>query len=137
MEDEVPVIPGIPPHAAANHRRAMIQGLIVGAVALAILAPFGHVLAGAFVFVGLGLGALNSHLVQRSVARFAANPAGIRKKQFVGNVLYRLGLITLIVLAIVFLVRPDGLGVLAGLAGFQLLMVGNASVPVIKELRKA
>ena len=115
----------------------MIMALPVGAVALAILAPFGHPLAGVFVFVGLAFGALNSYLVQRSVARFAGSERADRRRRFVGNVLFRLSLITLVSLVIVLFVRPDGLGVLAGLALFQLLMVGNASLPVIKELRKA
>jgi hypothetical protein len=115
----------------------MIMALPVGAVALAILAPLGHPLAGVFVFLGLALGALNSRLVQHSVAAFAGSERADRKRRFVGNVFGRLALITLIALTIVLLIRPDGLGVLAGLAAFQLLMVGNASLPVIKELRKA
>lgn len=137
MVNDSPAIPAIPMHAAANHRRSMIMALPVGAVALAILAPFGHPLAGVFVFVGLAFGALNSYLVQRSVARFAGSEHADRRRRFVGSVLFRLSLITLISLVIVLLVRPDGLGVLGGLALFQLLMVGNASLPVIKELRKA
>lgn len=137
MVNEIPVTPAIPVHAAANHRRSMIMALPVGAATLAILAPLGHPLAGVFVFVGLALGALNSYLVQRSVARFAGSAKADRRRRFVGNVLGRLGLITLVALVVVLLIRPDGLGVLGGLALFQLLMVGNASLPVIKELRKA
>lgn len=135
--DEHPVIPAIPVHAAANHRRSMIMALPIGAVALMILAPLGHPVAGVLVFVGLALGALNSYLVQRSVAHFAGSLRTDRRRRFVGNVLGRLAVITLIALVIVLLIRPDGLGVLGGLALFQLLMVGNASLPVFKELRKA
>lgn len=137
MEDESPVIPGIPAHAAANHRRSMIVAVPLGLVALVILAVLGHPLAGVFLLVGLGLGAVNTHLVQRSVANFAGSVAPDRKKKFVGGVFVRLGFITLIALVLVLLVQPDGLGVLGGLALFQLLMVGAASLPVVKELRKA
>lgn len=134
MVNESPAV-GIPQHAAANLRRSAIVALPTGAVALAILAAIGHPAAGGFVFLGLALGALNTHLVQRSVVRFAAGAGTDRKRRFIGNVLVRLGAITLVALAIVALVRPDGLGVLGGLAIFQFLMLGVASLPVFKELR--
>ncbi len=129
--------PPVPMHAAANLRRSMLVSAPVGAVAVLILALTGHLLAGLFVLVGLGLGMLNSWLVQRAVVRYAGSEAGNRRRRFVLGVFSRLGLITLVALAIVLLVRPDGLGVLGGLAIFQLLMLGSASMPLIKELRKA
>jgi len=127
--------PGVPAHAAANLRRSSIAGAVIGAVVLALLAPLGHPLAGVFVLVGIGLGALNTWFVQRSVAHFGASVATRRKQRFVGGVLVRLGGITLVALAIAVAVRPDGLGVFGGLAVFQLVMVGAASLPVIRELR--
>jgi hypothetical protein len=86
--------------------------------------------------VGLAAGGLNTYAVQRAVARFATGQLG-GKRVFIGGVFMRLGALTLFALAIAFLVRPDGLGVVGGMAGFQLVMVGTASVPVFKELRKA
>jgi hypothetical protein len=40
-----------------------------------------------------------------------------------------------IAVGVALLIRPDGLGVFAGLAFFQLLMVGGATVPVYKQLK--
>jgi len=34
-------------------------------------------------------------------------------------------------------VRPDGIGVFAGLAFFQMVMLGGATVPLIKQLRQS
>jgi hypothetical protein len=92
---------------------------------------------GLFGCVGLGLGALNSWLVQRSVVRFAASRAAHKNRQFTLSVLGRLGLVTVLALACALAIRPEGLGVFAGLAAFQLLMLGGASLPLVKELRQS
>ncbi|MBO0884219.1 MAG: hypothetical protein J2P17_28610 [Mycobacterium sp.] len=136
MGEEEPVTPVVPPHAAGNLRRASIVATLLGAVMLAVLSVLGHPLAGVFVMIGLAAGGLNTLAVQRAVARFATGQMG-GKKVFIGGVFMRLGVLTLFALAIAFFVRPDGLGVVGGMASFQLVMVGTASVPVFKELRKA
>jgi len=106
-------------------------------VAILLLSLLGHPLAGLLFCVGLALGALNTWLVQRSVVRFASSTAGDAKRRFVGGVFGRLALISLVALAICLLFLPDGLGVLAGLAGFQILMLASASMPLIRELRSS
>lgn len=135
--NEGPAIPAVPERAGANLRRSVLIGVPVAVVAVVVCGLIGHLLAGLFVVIGMAMGAVNTALVQRSVARFAAGGNPKRKQRFVGGVFVRLAVITVIALALVLLVRPDGIGVLGGLAIFQLLMVGNASLPVIKELRKA
>lgn len=134
---DAPAALAVPQHTAANLRRSVLLSVPLGGVALLILALLGHPVAGLLAFVGLALGALNSLLVQRSVVRFASRGEAARKQQFIGGALSRLGAITAVALLIVLLVRPDGLGVLGGLAAFQLLMLANAALPLIKELRGA
>jgi membrane protein YqaA with SNARE-associated domain len=107
----------------------------VGVVAVLVTGLLGHVLMGLFACVGLGLGALNSFMVQRAVVNFASSEAPNKKARFTRSVLARLGLITVIAVGVALLIRPDGLGVFAGLAFFQLLMVGGATVPVYKQLK--
>jgi len=46
-------------------------------------------------------------------------------------------LITVLAVGLAMVVQPDGLGVFAGLAALQLLMIFMASVPLIKELRRS
>jgi hypothetical protein len=118
-----------------NLRRSAVLAAVLGALSLLVTALAGHVVLGLFGCVGLGLGALNSWLVQRSVVRFVASQAPGRKRQFTLSVLGRLGLVTVLALACALVVRPAGLGVFAGLAVFQLLMLGGASLPLVKELR--
>ncbi|MDQ6875373.1 MAG: ATP synthase subunit I [Actinomycetota bacterium] len=127
----------VPPHAAANLRRSTLVSIPVGIVAIGLLALVGHPVAGLLVCVGLGIGALNGALVQRSVVRYAASEAADRKRRFVGGVFGRLMLITVVSLGLCVLLLPDGLGVLGGLAAFQVLMIASASMPLIRELRKA
>jgi hypothetical protein len=123
-----------PVSAAANLRRSAIVGAVVGVVAIVVLSIEGHPLMGVFGFLGLGLGAYNNRLLQKSVLRYAAHEE-IGKKQFRRGVMARLGLITILALALGVFVRPDGLGVFVGLAAFQILMLIGAAVPVFRSLR--
>jgi hypothetical protein len=127
----------VPVRAAANLKRSVLVAIPFGAVALVLVSLVGHPLAGAFVFLGLALGALNSWMVQRSVVRFGESESADKKKRFVLGVIGRLSLVTLVAAVVLYLARVDGLGILAGLALFQLIMLGGAAVPLVKELRKS
>jgi hypothetical protein len=123
-----------PVSAAANLRRSAVLAAGIGAVAIVVCSLEGHPLMGVFGFLGLGLGAYNNKLLQKSVIRYASTPE-MGKKQFRRGVMARLSLITLIAIAVGFFVRPDGLGVFVGLAVFQILMLIGAAVPVFRSLR--
>ena len=127
----------VPTVAAANLRRSSMLAAIIGGAALLATSLLGHPLMGVFVLVGLALGAANTLAVQRSVLKFAASEAKDKKRRFTMGVLGRLGVITLAALACVLITRPDGLGSIVGLALFQLVMLGGATVPLIKELRQS
>jgi hypothetical protein len=103
-------------------------------VALVVLSVAGHPLAGVFGLLGLALGAVNNRMLQRSVVRYATH-AEVSRKQFRRGVMARLGVITLLALALGFFIRPDGLGLFFGIAAFQILMLIGASVPVFRSLR--
>jgi hypothetical protein len=123
-----------PVSAAVNLRRSTIIGGVLGAVSIVALALVGHPLMGVFGCVGIALGALNNRMLQLSVVRHA-DDVGYGKKQFRRGVMGRLGVITLLALAVGIFVRPDGLGVFVGLAVFQILMLIGAAVPVFRSLR--
>jgi hypothetical protein len=128
--------PGVytPVSAAANLRRSTIVGAGLGVVAIVITSMQGHPLMGVFGLLGIALGALNNRMLQRSVIAYATVP-GMSKSRFRNGVLGRLGGITLIAIAVALLDRPDGLGVFAGLAVFQILMLVGAALPVFRSLR--
>jgi len=109
----------------------------LGIAATIALAFIGHFVMGLFLILGLGLGALNTWLVQRAVVAYAASEAGNKKARFTRSVFGRLGIITVLAVGAAFLDRPDGLGVFAGLSVFQMFMLGGASVPLVKQLRQS
>ena len=123
-----------PVSAAANLRRSSVIGAGLTVVAIVVTALDGHPLMGIFGGVGVALGALNNRMLQKSVIAYATDPA-MSKKRFRNGVFGRLGGITLIAIAVGLLLRPDGLGVFAGLAVFQILMLVGAAVPVFRSLR--
>jgi hypothetical protein len=122
--------------AVVNLRRALPIAAGLGAVSFVVLAPMGYPLTAAFFCGGLGLGLLNTSLVQRSAARFAAS-GDPNKRRFAVSVLSRLTLITALAVCLALALQPEGLGVFAGLAVFQLLMIFIASVPLVRELRQS
>jgi hypothetical protein len=125
-----------PPKAVVTLRRAMPIAACLGAASLVVLAPMGYPLAAVFFCGGLGLGLLNTALVQRSAARFAAS-GDPNKRRFAVSVLARLTLITGLAVGLALALQPEGLGVFAGLAALQLVVIFIASVPLVKELRQS
>jgi hypothetical protein len=122
--------------SVVNLRRAVPIAAGLGAVSFVVLAPMGYPLAALFFCGGLGLGLLNTSLVQRSAARFAVS-GDPNKRQFAVSVLARLSLITALAVGLALALQPEGLGVFAGLAVFQLVMIFIASVPLVRELRQS
>jgi hypothetical protein len=120
--------------AAANLRRAAIVAAALGLASVVILSLAGHPLMGVFACIGLAFGALNNWALQRSVRNYGTG-SSLPKAKFSSRVFLRLGAVTLIAIGIALLVRPDGLGVFAGLAVFQIVMLVGAAVPVFRSLR--
>ena len=120
--------------AAANLRRSAIVSTVLGVAAIVVLALLGHPLMGVFGCLGLAFGAANNWLLQRSVLGYGAGPAAPKAK-FRSHVFLRLSAVTIITIAVAMIVRPDGLGVFAGLAVFQIVMLVGAALPVFRSLR--
>ncbi|SPM31365.1 ATP synthase I chain, partial [Mycobacterium terramassiliense] len=110
--------------------------LSVGITALAMLAAglLGHLMVGVFFGIGLFLGLLNALLVRHSVDSITAREHPLKRSMAV-NSLSRLAIITIVGLIIAYVFRPAGLGVLFGLALFQVLLVVATALPVWKKLR--
>jgi hypothetical protein len=87
-----------------------------------------------FACIGLSLGALNNKMLQQSMLNYAVTPT-MTKGRFARRALVRLSIVTAIALVVGLIFRPDGLGLFAGLAVFQVLMLVGASVPVFRSLR--
>jgi hypothetical protein len=122
------------PSVAFRPVRLLAISLALTVVAMVVAGSLDHVLVGVFFGVGLLLGLLNAVGVQRSVAAITAEAHPLKKKMAM-NSASRLMIITVIGLGIAFAFRPAGLGVLFGIALFQVLLVLSTALPVWKKLR--
>jgi len=120
--------------AAANLRRSVIVSCALALVAIAAASVAGHPLMGVFGAVGLALGAVNNWMLQRSVVAYG-NTVDVGKKKFRRGVMGRLSLVTVLAIGVALIVRPDGFGVIVGLAVFHVLMLVGAAVPVFRSMR--
>ena len=126
--------PLVLPSVTFQPTRLLLISGVLAALAVGLSAWAGYVRVGAFFTVGLGLGLINALLVQRSVASITASDHPLKKKMAL-NSATRLLVITAIGLAIAFAFRPLGLGVVFGLALFQVVLVLSTALPVWKKIR--
>lgn len=122
------------PSVAFRPLRLLAICCALAALAVGLAAMAGHIMVGVFFGVGLALGLINAVLVQRSVDAITAGDHPLKRKMAL-NSATRLLVISAIGLAIAFVFRPAGLGVLFGLALFQVLLVLSTALPVWKKMR--
>lgn len=114
--------------------RLLVICLVLTVAAIAAAASLGHVMFGIFFGIGLMMGLLNALLVQRSVTVITAGSNPLKTRMAM-NSASRLLILTVIALIIAFVFKPAGLGVVFGLALFQVLLVASTALPVWKKLR--
>ena len=122
------------PSVAFRPVRLFVISVALTAVAMLAAGLSGHLMGGVFFGVGLLLGLLNGLLVRRSVASITAKEHPLKSSMAL-NSASRLAIITIIGLIIAYVFRPAGLGVVFGLAFFQVLLVLSTALPVWKKLR--
>jgi len=109
-------------------RRLTVSAIVLGVggvvVALLIAPPFSAV----GVALGVAIGFLNVRAIDRTVSRSDVDPEASRKalRRMVGSrTLLRLAAITAVVLVLVVIAAPVGIGIVVGLVIFQLAFIGN------------
>ncbi len=122
------------PSVAFRPALLLVISLVIAAGATVAAGLSGHLMVGVFFGVGLLLGLLNAILVRRSVESITAQDHPLKRNMAL-NSASRLAVITVLALIIAFAFRPSGLGVLFGLALFQVLLVVTTAVPVWKKIR--
>ena len=122
------------PSVAFRPVRLFLISVGITAVALLAAGLSGHVMVGVFFGIGLLLGLLNAILVMRSVESITAREHPLKRSMAL-NSASRLAIITVLGLIIAYVFRPAGLGVVFGLALFQVLLVVATALPVWKKLR--
>jgi hypothetical protein len=122
------------PSVAFRPLRLFAVCVVLTGLATLAAGLLGHVMVGVFFGVGLVLGLLNAVLVQRSVEAITADAHPLKRKMAL-NSATRLLVMTVIGLTIAFLFRPQGLGVVFGMALFQVVLVISTALPVMKKIR--
>ena len=122
------------PSVAFRPLRLFAVCVVLTGLATLAAGLLGHVMIGVFFGVGLGLGLLNALLVQRSVEAITAEAHPLKRKMAL-NSATRLLMMTVIGLTIAFIFRPQGLGVVFGMALFQVVLVISTALPVMKKIR--
>jgi hypothetical protein len=122
--------------AARKYNYALIIAAVGGLVSLIVLTILDLFAAGVLLCVGLGLGVVNSQLVQRSLASSVASGEPDRKGLTM-SMLRRLVVVSAIAFAIALIYQPHGWVVFVGLAAFQLLIMGTVFGGLIREVRRA
>lgn len=122
------------PSVAFRPIRLLTVCAALTALAVGLSAWAGYPLFGVFFGAGLLLGLANALLVQRSVASITADAHPLKRKMAL-NSATRLLVISAVGLVIAFAFRPQGLGVLFGMALFQVVLVLSTALPVWKKLR--
>ena len=107
-------------------RRTIVSSAAVGLVALAVTVVLGQPLAGIGAVLGLAGAVANQRLFQVSTAKYTNEEGRLDRKPYAGSVALRLGSLTAVAFALLFLVRPMGFGMVGGLVVFQLLLMGAA-----------
>jgi hypothetical protein len=121
---------------ARGYRFALILAAVVGVAALGTTAATGHLLAGVFICIGLGLGSWNSRRLWTDTQKLTDGTAAAGERMR-GPALTasakRLGLITVLAFLIALAYRPLGWTVFLGLVVFQVVMV-VAVLPPLKRI---
>ena len=120
------------PSVAFRPLRLFAVCVVLTGLATLAAGVLGHVSIG--VFFGLGLGLVNAVLVQRSVEAITADAHPLKRKMAL-NSATRLLVMTVIGLTIAFIFRPQGLGVVFGMALFQVVLVISTALSVMKKIR--
>ncbi|KZS71909.1 hypothetical protein A4G29_06035 [Mycobacterium kansasii] len=122
------------PSVAFRPVRLLVISVVLTAAAMLVAGLGGHLMVGVFLGVGLLLGLLNALLVRRSVESITARERPLKSSMAL-NSASRLAIITVLGLIVAYIFRPAGLGVVFGLALFQVLLVAATALPVWKKLR--
>jgi hypothetical protein len=122
------------PSIAFRPLRLLVICLALAAVATLAAGLLGNLMVGVFFGIGLALGLLNAILVQRSVESITARAHPLKRKMAL-NSATRLLMMTVVGLTIAFIFRPQGLGVVFGMALFQVVLVLSTALPMMKKLR--
>ncbi len=120
------------PDVASVSRRTVLGALVVGVGGLVGCLLLSASLVGVGFCIGLGMGIFNFRLIQRSVVKVGQREEENRRRPLALNTMGRLTVISVIALGLLFASFDLGVGVMAGLAIFQALLLVNVARSMLK-----
>jgi hypothetical protein len=117
-------------------RRTIISSLIVGGAGVIIVLFLGSFWAALGLVIGLGMAILNLRFLDAGVAKLKTDGEENSKllRRAIGTKsVTRLGIITVIAVALLLINGPLGIGAVAGLVIFQILFVINVSRVLVTQ----
>jgi hypothetical protein len=114
--------------------RLLVICVVLAAAATVAAAFLGYPMVGLFFAIGLALGLINAVLIQRSVESITAKDHPLKRNMAL-NSATRLLILTAVGLTIAYIFRPQGLGVVFGMALFQVILIASTTLPVVKKLK--
>jgi hypothetical protein len=121
--------------AARKYNYCLAIAAGCGLASVVVFAIAGHFDIGILFCVGLGLGVVNSQLVQRSLAS-SVEAGDPDRKALTFSMLRRLIVVSIIAFAIAIIYQPHGWVVFVGLASFQVLIMSTVFGGLIREVRR-
>ncbi|MCL4415063.1 MAG: ATP synthase subunit I [Acidimicrobiales bacterium] len=125
------------PEIAHLARRAALAALAAGIVALVVGVVAGYALTGLGFCIGLGLGLGNFRMVTRSVERVSRSMRPDKRRPLATSTLGRLGVVSAVAVALLLVDAPLGFGTLVGLAFFEMLLLANVTVSLLRSSGQA
>jgi hypothetical protein len=118
-------------------RRTVLSALIVGAIAVVVVALLGSLWGALGLIIGLGMAIVNLRFLDSGIAKL--KPEGeevsnkVLRRAMGTKSVTRLGIITVISVGLLLLNGALGIGAVAGLVIFQLLFVVNVGRIVMSQ----
>jgi hypothetical protein len=109
-------------------RRTTLSAIIVGALGFLVAIILAPPLAALGVLIGVGMAIMNLRFLDSQTAKVELRGEQSTKavrRQLGGRTTVRLAMMTVVVLAAVFLNAPLGIGIVSGLVLYQLVFVAN------------
>lgn len=109
-------------------RRTTLSAIVVGVVGFLVALFVAPALAALGVVLGVGLAIVNLRFLDRQASRVELRGEQSTKavrRQLGGRTTVRLAVVTVVILALVWLDAPLGIGIVAGLVLYQIVFVMN------------
>lgn len=109
-------------------RRTTVSAIIVGFVGFVVAALIAPALSALGVVIGVGLAILNLRFLDRQAAKVELRGEQSSKavrRQLGGQTTGRLAVVTVVILGVVWLNPPLGIGIVSGLVLYQIVFVMN------------